>query len=434
MNRKEAQMAYEKGSSYYNQEAYEKALEQYSRALKIFKERNISDKTADTLLEMANTYGNLKEYDVAFEKYEQCKALYHKNKDLIGEGYALAGMGSIMEKKGKFEESRDFYYKALKKFKKARDYERQATISFLIANTYESQEAFEDAILENRRSLNICKKINDTHKELEVNANIERLQNKMDTINPSKNLILLLFGYFFAITIAEVITTYTNTKVGLVVHTLILFALLINSSLTSSYNLTNLLRSMMALPMIRIIGLTIPIMGVQPLYWFPIISIPLFAASFVIMSSQKISRERVGLILGNLKVQLGIAASGVILGFIEFNILRPKPLIPILNLENLLIASAIIIISTGLAEELLFRGIIQKNAQNILKGLFGVFYVSLLFTSLHVGWESFPDLIFVFSVSMFYGYVFYKTESLLGITLSHGLSNTFLFLIFPFLL
>ncbi|MCC7558339.1 MAG: CPBP family intramembrane metalloprotease, partial [Methanobacteriaceae archaeon] len=115
-------------------------------------------------------------------------------------------------------------------------------------------------------------------------------------------------------------------------------------------------------------------------------------------------------------------------------ILKPKPLIPVLNLEYLLIATTIIIISTGLAEELLFRGIIQKNAQNILKGFSGILYVSLLFTSLHVGWESFIDLIFVFCVSMFYGYAFYKTESLFGITLSHGLSNTFLFLIFPFFL
>ncbi|AXV36834.1 MAG: CPBP family intramembrane metalloprotease domain-containing protein [Methanobacterium sp. BRmetb2] len=434
MKKKEAEVAFEKGSLYYSQGNPEKALKYYSQALKIFEDIKSTDKIADTLLEIANAYGNLGDYDAAFDKYQQCQKLYRKNKDLIGEGYALAGLGNILDKKKKFEDSRNFYSKSLKKFKKASDYERQATISSLIAKTYESEKAYDDAILENRRSLNIYKKIGNIQKESEVNNSIKRLKKQIDAIKPSKKLILILFGYFVAITMAEIITTYTNTEMGLVLHTIILFVLLIHSSLSNSYNVTNLLRSMMALPMIRIIGLTIPIMGVQPLYWFPVISIPLFAASYVIMKSQKISKERVGLIFGNLKVQLGIAATGAILGFIEYLILKPKPLIPVLNLEYLLIATTIIIISTGLAEELLFRGIIQKNAQNILKGFSGILYVSLLFTSLHVGWESFIDLIFVFCVSMFYGYAFYKTESLFGITLSHGLSNTFLFLIFPFFL
>ncbi|MGC9516064.1 MAG: tetratricopeptide repeat protein [Methanomicrobiales archaeon] len=434
MDRKEAENAFERGSLFYNRGEPEEALKHYSRALKIFENINSTDKTADTILEMANTYGNLGDLDQSFNNYQRCKSIYGQNKDLIGEGYALAGMGNILDKKGKYEDSRDYYSQSMKKFKKAGDFERQAAVSSLIATTYEKQKAYDDAILEYRRSLNIYKEINYKEKELEVSNNIKQLESHSSTIKPTKKLTILLFGYFIAITAAEIITTYTSPRIGLILHTLILFALLINSSLSYSYNVTNLLRSMMALPMIRIIGLTIPIMQVQPLYWFPIISIPLFAASFVIMRSQRISRERVGLILGNVKVQLAIAATGVILGFIEYLILKPKPLISVLNPENLLIASLIIIISTGLAEELLFRGIIQKNAQNIFKGLMGVFYVSLLFTSLHVGWESFPDLIFVFSVSMFYGYAFYKTESLFGITLSHGLSNTFLFLIFPFFL
>jgi len=62
----------------------------------------------------------------------------------------------------------------------------------------------------------------------------------------------------------------------------------------------------------------------------------------------------------------------------------------------------------------------------------GLLYTSLLFTALHIGWNSFYDLIFVFSVALFYGYTFQKTRSIVGVTLSHGISNTFLFLIIPF--
>ena len=116
----------------------------------------------------------------------------------------------------------------------------------------------------------------------------------------------------------------------------------------------------------------------------------------------------------------------------EYLILQPKPLIATFNPVTLLTAAIILTISTGLAEELLFRGIIQKNAENVYGTIIGLFYTAMLFTALHIGWNSFYDLIFVFSVAMFYGYAFQKTRSIVGITLSHGLSNTFLFLIVPF--
>jgi membrane protease YdiL (CAAX protease family) len=189
---------------------------------------------------------------------------------------------------------------------------------------------------------------------------------------------------------------------------------------------------MMALPIIRIIGLSIPLLQIPTLYWFPIIAIPLFATSYTIMKSQGLSRRNVGLIWGNIPLQILIASTGVLLGCIEYTILQPKPLIATLNLETLIISSIILIISTGFAEELLFRGILQKNAQNVLGSLYGLLYTALLFTALHIGWNSFPDLIFVFSVGLFYGIAFYKTKSIIGTTLSHGLSNTFLFLIVPF--
>ena len=150
------------------------------------------------------------------------------------------------------------------------------------------------------------------------------------------------------------------------------------------------------------------------------------------MKSQGLTRKHVGLIWGNKKIQFLIALSGIILGTIEYTILQPKPLIAVLNPVTLISASIILIISTGLAEELLFRGIIQKNAENVFGTIAGLLYTALLFTALHIGWNSFYDLIFVFSVALFYGYAFMKTRSIVGITLSHGISNTFLFLIIPF--
>jgi len=94
----------------------------------------------------------------------------------------------------------------------------------------------------------------------------------------------------------------------------------------------------------------------------------------------------------------------------------------------------VIIIATGFAEELLYRGLIQKNAENVMGKYYALLFASLLFTALHMGWTSNLDLIFVFLVALFYGYIFQKTRSIIGISLSHGISNILLFLVLPLLL
>lgn len=275
--------------------------------------------------------------------------------------------------------------------------------------------------------------VENSERYIRVRNVITDLEDKQVRFKSFRKEVLILTTYLLAIIAAEIVTAHYSVEYGLMMHTLILFALLINSSLTHSVKFSYLLRSMMILPMIRIIGLTIPLMQVNELYWFPVISIPLFAASFTLMRSQKLTLKNVGLVLGNIPVQLTIALSGIILGFTEYLILKPQPLISSFNLEAVLFAGVILVISTGFAEELLFRGILQKNAEKILGKLWGLLYVSILFTALHIGWNSTLDLLFVFCVALFYGYTFQRTRSLLGITLSHGISNSFLFLIMPFI-
>lgn len=284
-----------------------------------------------------------------------------------------------------------------------------------------------------KKASNVFKDGEDHEREARVRKVITDLEDRRSMSGSSKKEALILTIYLIVISAAEIIVAYNNVELGLILEIVILFALLINLSTSESSNFSNLLRAMMVLPMIRIIGLTIPIMQIEHLYWFPIVAIPLFAASYTLIRTQRLNRKKIGLILGNVPVQLIIALSGVILGFTEYLILRPQPLISSFTLETVLIASVILVISTGFAEELLFRGILQRNAENVVGNLFGLLYASLLFTALHVGWHSSLDLLFVFGVAMFYGYAFQKTRSLLGVTLSHGVSNTFLFLIMPFI-
>lgn len=432
MDKIEAKLAFDLGSRFYGEGKLKEALSYYNKALNLFQKIGEKQKEADIFLEIGDIHVELGNFEKARENYDKSLNLFNQIDDYVGAGYSLAGIGIIAERYKKYEEAREYYESAMDKFRAAKDYVRAGIISNLIANTYEMQDALEDALIDYERSLELFDKVKDHSREAEIYEAIHKIEKKRSKFKSSKKELLILVGYLIIIGIAELITAYSNVLTGLVVEVFILAALLVHSSMHGSYNFSTLLRSMMPLPLIRIIGLTLPITGVQTLYWFPLIAVPLFAASYVLMRNQRLDRKKVGLVLGNIPVQIIIGLSGLVLGFIEYLILKPAPLISTFSIVPLITAAIILTISTGFAEELLFRGILQRNAENVFGSAFGLLYASLLFTCLHIGWHSFLDLAFVFGVAMFYGYVFQKTRSIVGITLSHGLSNSILFLVMPF--
>jgi membrane protease YdiL (CAAX protease family) len=432
MVRNDANEFLETGSKLHELGGLDEALTYYKKALDYLKNSDDRKAEADGFLKVGNVYLEQKDYKNAQKYYENSLEAYKKADDDVGEGYALTGLGLILEKLGRYVDARGYYLDAAKKFEDKNDKEREGIVLSLLGGTYEAQGAWEDAIIEYKRSSSIFKKIRNSERKQHIDNLIDGIHDKRSKTKTTRNEKIVAVIYLIGLILAEVSVTYINKEAGLVIEMLILFTLLLNSSLNVSYNYSVMLRSMMILPMIRIIGLTIPLMQIPTLYWFPIIAVPLFAAVYTIMKSQGLTRKHVGLIWGNKKIQFLVALTGILLGTIEYTILQPKPLIAVFDPLTLITGSIILIISTGFAEELLFRGILQKNAENVFGMAIGLLYTALLFTALHIGWNSFYDLIFVFSVAIFYGIVYQKTRSIVGVTLSHGISNTFLFLIIPF--
>lgn len=388
--------------------------------------------TANTLLKMGGIYQKLGSADKAFESYENAKKLYKKCRNPKGEALSILNIGKIHEKKGKYRNAQKMYKEAAEKFKKLNDIKNQATSLYHKARILEKQGKFEDALNTYKEYHRLSSLTDDKTKLLASYAKIKTIEENLST-KPSRYHWLLFIGYIIGLSIAELSTSYVSIPTGLGVHAFILFVLFLHSSLAPNEKFRKLLNSMMVLPLIRIIGLSMPIMKIPQLYWFIIIAIPLFAASYTLMKIQDLGRKDVGLTLNRPILQLLIALTGIPLGYIEFKILHPQALIPALTLQYLLLGSIVMLLGTGLAEELIFRGIIQKNSEELFGAAIGLLYTALLFTMFHVGWKSNRDLIFVFLVAIFYGYTYHKTRSIIGITFSHGLSNTILFLIMPFL-
>src|SRR4029078_12303107 len=117
-----------------------------------------------------------------------------------------------------------------------------------------------------------------------------------------------------------------------------------------------------------------------------------------------------------------LAGGGAGLGWIEYMILAPQPLVPVFSWPMVILAAIVLALATGFPEELIFRGVLQSAAIPVL-GRWGILYVSLLFAVLHIGYLSVFDVIFVFLVGISFAYLVRNTGSILGVTLVHALTN-----------
>ncbi len=247
---------------------------------------------------------------------------------------------------------------------------------------------------------------------------------------------IVALGYLAAVTLAEVLTSVASPRVGLPIDAVILWALVLQGARTQSAPLRALLWSMTVGPLIRILSLTLPLAGFPIRYWYAIVGVPVFAATFVAARTLGYSRHDLGLVVRprNLPLDLAMLPVGLALGVVEYLILQPRPLANSLNVAEIWIPALILALATGLEEELVFRGLLQRAAIQSLGLTGGILYVTALFTALHIGYLSAADLAFVFLVGLFFAAITLRTGSILGATLAHTGVNVGLFLIWPFLL
>lgn len=188
-------------------------------------------------------------------------------------------------------------------------------------------------------------------------------------------------------------------------------------------------------PMIRVLSLALPLKDIPVMYWFLIVGAPLFAAAYVVVRLTGYRKYDICLMVprGRWLVQAGIALTGIPLGVLEFTILKPSPLVSSLTFGEIILPSLILIVFTGFMEELIFRGILQRAAQDVMGGWRALLYVGLLFAVLHITHLSALDVLFVWGVALLFSLFVRNTGSLLGVTLAHGFTNIGLYIIWPLL-
>lgn len=235
-------------------------------------------------------------------------------------------------------------------------------------------------------------------------------------------------------------------EVGLTIHILIVFALLFHAVLAQERDrvLSLLLVALSLAPLIRVFSLSVPHYPPPPpgdpdlyiLDYLGLVSLPLLSAVGAVIFVQGLRLADLGLGLHDLHeipYQAMIGISGLPLGLVEYAILRPTEwqygVVP----GGFVTAVVIIILATGLSEELIFRGVLLRRATEALGRRPGILFVTIVFASLHIYFRNPVDLAFVFLVGLFFALVVVRTKSLWGATMSHSLGNVVLYLVAPLL-
>ena len=194
------------------------------------------------------------------------------------------------------------------------------------------------------------------------------------------------------------------------------------------------LEALALVPLYILLTASLPWFFLDRQLWLPVIYALVLALCLWHLQGRYVSIARlIGLhlgIRGLAKAALLGLAIGIPSGTLEYLIL-PQPAVPVLGPLTLLRDVVYMLIFVGLGEELLFRGIIQRELTEAVGWKWALFLASLLFSIMHLTWRSGPELLFTFLAGAFFGYLYRRTGNLAACTAYHAVNNVMLVAIAP---
>ena len=256
--------------------------------------------------------------------------------------------------------------------------------------------------------------------------------NKFESDPIRTQLRVPLMLYLVAFADAELVTAFGSELWGIIFHFVILALLIINSTIAGRHPSCRLFLALGLIPLLRIASFTVPVALMSEIYWYLMIGIAMLIGAIGAIRTLEIDPKDVGLTRGKIPIQSLIAIVGIGFGLVDYYILDPDPLITSLTFQKVLLPALILLVSTGFVEELVFRGVLQHTTKVIVG--WGWVYIAILYAVLQIGHGSMLHCVFAFAVALFFGWVVKRTGSILGVSISHGVLNVGLYLVFPHVL
>jgi len=192
----------------------------------------------------------------------------------------------------------------------------------------------------------------------------------------------------------------------------------------------DLLQAFLLLPLFRLVNLGMPVFVELTLLWYPLVYAPLLPAVYLVTRNERLAplswRPKLAVLSAP-----ALVVTGALLAEVEYSIIRPEGLIRALTLPELALITAVMVAFVGLVEEVIYRGVLQPVLEQRLGRGAGLLLVSGLFGLMHSAYHAPGELLFAAGIGLLFGALYDATDSLVLVTLLHGLLNVFLFGVIP---
>jgi len=234
----------------------------------------------------------------------------------------------------------------------------------------------------------------------------------------------------------EYVFAYQNVAWGIIIAlTLALLIYFALSVLRFDQKITNCGESLALIPLYILFTSSLPWFFINQQYLLPAVYSCILGLCLWHVYQKKLSlKELFGFSKEKLlKYSLIGLAVGIPLGVGEYFILYPAPAFPGFQVKYLFRDMVYMLCFVGIGEELLFRGLIQRDMVGAFGWKWGLFGASVLFTVMHLTWRSLPELGFVFLAGLILGALYLKTKSLVAPIVAHGINNVILVSVLPYI-
>ncbi len=247
---------------------------------------------------------------------------------------------------------------------------------------------------------------------------------------------LFLLVILTAITTTEWIFAYKDVTYGIGLALFLAIGIYIIISVTRlSQPIINCAESLALIPLYILFTSSLPWFFINQQYLLPAVYSTILALCLWHVYQKKLNFSELGFKRAKwLKYVLMGIVIGIPVGTAEYLVLHPAPAFPNFEVVYMLRDLVYMVFFVGLAEELLFRGLVQRDLTNALGWKWGITLASLMFAVMHLTWRSTPEVVFVFFAGLLLGYLYYKTKSLVAPIITHGIGNVMLVAVMPYLL
>ena len=175
-----------------------------------------------------------------------------------------------------------------------------------------------------------------------------------------------------------------------------------------------------------------PIFSGMPIF-LPTIYTLILVTIILYLVHRRISATDIRISTGTYRVSVQLCAGasiGIIIGLIEYFILKPPPILSDANLIQMIAYIAIVpAIMVGVVEELLFRGLLQGSLEKVAPKWLAIGVSSIIFGLMHIGWMNPLEILFAYGAGVAFGCLSTATGSLIAPITAHAFGNFTLYLL-----